>query len=82
MIASWTPFLTPMDLHEWWWFTLIPLAALVSLSYKAVRVPAGMSLGSFARSVAVMSIQIVAAIAAIGFGLWAFVEVAVPALTP
>lgn len=72
------PFLDPLDLHDLWWWTLVPLAIGISLAYKAIRVP---SFDTYWREVLIMSVQIVAGMAAIAAGLYLLIEVAVPLLT-
>jgi hypothetical protein len=39
LTLAWRPFLDPMDLHDPWFWLLIPLALLIAMAYKAVRVP-------------------------------------------
>jgi hypothetical protein len=34
---GYTPFVDPLDLHDYWWFTIMPLAFGISLAYKSVR---------------------------------------------
>ncbi|MBL8746488.1 MAG: hypothetical protein JNK58_09055 [Phycisphaerae bacterium] len=34
---TYRPFVDPLDLHNLWWWTLIPLALGISMAYKAVR---------------------------------------------
>jgi hypothetical protein len=38
MLLAWRPFLDPLNLHEYWWAFLVPLALGVAFTYKAVRV--------------------------------------------
>ena len=39
LTLAYRPFLDPLDLHDAWFWLLIPLAVLIAVSYKAVRVP-------------------------------------------
>ena len=71
------PFVEPLDLHEWWWFTLLPLSVLVSMAYKAVRLA---DMRRFWSQVALLTTQIVLAMLAIAAGFFVLVEVVVPAL--
>lgn len=36
---AYRPFLDPLDVHDAWFWLLIPLALLIAVAYKAVRVP-------------------------------------------
>ncbi len=74
------PFLDPLPLHDEWWLTLIPLAFLVSVAYKAVRVRT-FRRGVYARQVLMMTVQIVVAMIALAVVQHLFVEVIVPALS-
>lgn len=78
-LASYRPFLDPIEMHRLWYLLLIPLAALVSLSYKAVRVA---DLRDLPRQVAVMTVQIVLGIAALGVAGYLVVEWVIPAVAP
>lgn len=74
-LLAWTPVLEPMDLHDLWWLTLLPLALLTSTAYKAIRLR---SMSGFGGQVLTMTVQIVAAMFAIAVGLWLLAEVLVP----
>lgn len=73
--AAYRPFLDPLDLHEAWWLTLLPLALGISLSYKAVRVG---SLRELPKQVVVMTVQVVVGMALLAAATYAIVELAVP----
>lgn len=75
---AWTPFLEPIDLHQLWWLTLIPLALFVSMAYKAVRLP---DLDEYWRAVAIMTTQIVLAMIALAAALHILIEFIVPFLS-
>lgn len=57
------PFLDPIELHEWWFLLLVPMALLVSMTYKAVRLQ---SLERYWRHVLLMLVQIVVGMIALG----------------
>lgn len=76
-LADYTPFLDPLDLQRGWWALLVPLAVLISIAWKAVRVS---SFRAFWRPVLVMSTQIVLAMVGLAVGAYVVVEVIVPAL--
>jgi len=57
------PFLDPIELHQWWFLLLIPMALLVSMTYKAVRLQ---TLDRYWRHVGLMSLQIILGMMALG----------------
>lgn len=69
---AYTPFLTPLDLHDHWWFTLAPLALGISIAYKAVRLK---DLSKFWPAVAVMTVQIIGGMMALALLAFVIVEV-------
>lgn len=38
-LLAYTPFIDPLDLHAAWFLLLPPLALLIAVAYKAVRIP-------------------------------------------
>ncbi|MEM1184148.1 MAG: hypothetical protein AAGI53_04010 [Planctomycetota bacterium] len=38
-MLAYTPFIDPLDLHGVWYLLLPPLAILIAIAYKAVRIP-------------------------------------------
>ena len=70
-----TPFLDPLNLQEVWWWLLVPMAVLMSIAWKAVRVS---SFKNFWRPVLIMTVQIVLAMAGLAVGAFVVVEVLVP----
>lgn len=64
------PFLDPLDLHEAWWYTLIPLALGISMAYKAVRLE---DLSRFWKQSLLMTVQTV--LGMIGLAVIAFIVV-------
>lgn len=77
-LPAWRPFLDPIPLPGGtWWLTLIPLAILISMAYKAVRVR---NMDRYFANVLVMSAQIVAAMFFFAVGIHVLVIWIVPAL--
>ena len=72
-----TPFIDPMNIHDQWWLTIIPLAFLVSMAYKATRVP---ELTHFWRQVWLMTLQILIGLILFAFGVHVLLEWIIPAL--
>lgn len=56
LTLAYRPFLDPLDLHDVWFWLLIPLAVLIAIAYKAVRVP---DIALFWRQTALFSGQII-----------------------
>lgn len=73
---AWRPFLDPIDIHDQWYLTLLPLAFLIALTYKAVRLN---TIGPrYVKHVIVMTVQIVAAMIALAVGSYLLVLVVIP----
>jgi len=72
LLLAYTPLLTPLDLHDSWWFTLGPLALGISIAYKAVRMR---DLTGFWRAVAIMTVQIIGGMVALAVLAFVIVEV-------
>ena len=70
-------FLEPLPLQDQWWLTLLPLALLISIAYKAVRVR---TFEGYWRQVIMMTLQIIVAMIALSVAMYLFVELIVPAL--
>lgn len=79
LILAWRPFLDPLNVHEYWWAFLVPLALGISIAYKAVRLH---DLGNYWRQVAVMTAQIILAMVLLGIAMFIFVDYLLPALAP
>lgn len=80
LLLAWRPFLDPLDLHEYWWAFLVPLALGISVAYKAVRLR---DLGApYWRAVAVMTAQIVLAMVMLGIATFLLLEYAIPLIIP
>lgn len=74
-LLAYTPFIDPLDLHAVWFVLLLPLAVLIAMAYKAVRVP---RLELYWRQVALFSAQIIVGIV----GLYAFALVTLNVVLP
>ena len=59
-LLAYTPFIDPLGLHAVWFLLLPPLAALIAIAYKAVRIP---DLGVYWKQVGFFTLQILAGIA-------------------
>lgn len=71
-MLAWRPFIDPIDAHAWWFMLLLPIAFLVSLAWKAVRVD---DIKRLPRPVIVMMVQVI--LAMLGLGLAAFLGLVV-----
>ncbi|UYV11668.1 MAG: hypothetical protein NCW75_10200 [Phycisphaera sp.] len=71
-MLAWRPLIDPIDAHAWWFMLLLPIALLVSLAWKAVRVD---DIKRLPRPVIVMTVQVI--LAMLGLGLAAFVGLVV-----
>ena len=58
-ILAYTPFIDPLDLHAAWFMLLPPLALLIAIAYKAVRIP---DLGAYWKQTFFFTLQILAGI--------------------
>ncbi|MEQ8845548.1 MAG: hypothetical protein RIB58_11905 [Phycisphaerales bacterium] len=65
---AWRPFIDPVDAHAWWFLLIFPVAFLVSLAWKAVRID---DIRRLPRAVLVMTAQVV--LAMLGLGLAAYI---------
>jgi CHASE2 domain-containing sensor protein len=79
ILLAYRPFLDPIDAHAWW-FLLLPLFALgVALAFKSVRCG---DLRHYPKQVALMTLQIIVGILALGIGLLLFVRFVLPLIAP
>ena len=75
---AWIPFLEPMpSIGAWWPIFLIPLSIGISMIYKALRLP---TLRNYAMGVAVMSFQIILAMAVLAVALFLVVQFLIPTI--
>lgn len=72
LLLAWRPLLDPIDAHAWWFLLIFPVAFLLSLSWKAIRVD---NIRRLWRSVLVMTVQTVLVL--LGLGLAAFLGLTV-----
>ncbi|MAE61326.1 MAG: hypothetical protein CMJ49_08225 [Planctomycetaceae bacterium] len=75
LIMAWWPFLDPIPLHRVWWLLLPPLALVIALVYKTLKLPSleGLAWQTIRLTVIIMFFMIVIAVA-----LWGITEM-VPA---
>lgn len=76
---AWRPFLDPLPLEEWWYLLLVPLALLISIGYKAVRVG---DMGRYWRDVAIMTVQVILAMILLWIGAYLIIFRIVPLILP
>jgi len=76
-VLAWRPFIDSIDAHSWWFLLLLPVALLVSLSWKSVRVD---DIRGLPRAVGVMTAQVVAVMLALGFAAFIGLTVVLPLL--
>jgi hypothetical protein len=77
------PFIDPMNVHELWWWTLVPLAFFVAVAYKAVRVAPTlrpMPWRPYVRGVVMMTVQVVVGMMLLAVALHVLIEMAAPLL--
>jgi len=71
--------LDPLDLHDHWFWTLIPLLALTAMAYKGIRLPEFQPRRWLIQS-AIMTLQLIILMAGLAIGLHLVVEFFLPAL--
>ncbi len=79
MLAAWRPFLDPINLHDWWYFLLLPLALGISIAYKAVRVR---TMEHFWRNVAIMTVHLIAAMIVLAVAAYLLIILIIPRIVP
>jgi hypothetical protein len=79
LTLAWRPFLDPIDMHQHWYLLLGPMALLLSLAYKGVRVH---DLRRLPRQVIAMTLQVMGGMVALGAGFYIFVEHLLPLIAP
>ncbi|MCU0688620.1 MAG: hypothetical protein MUE97_02610 [Phycisphaerales bacterium] len=65
-------FIDAMSIHDQWWLLIIPMALLIAVAYKAVRLK---NLDRYWREVGLMTVQILLGMAALAGALWLLAEV-------
>ncbi len=77
-LFAWTPFLEPLNcLQPYWYLLLLPFAFGIAVIYKAYHL---VSLEHYWREVALMGVQIVAAMIGLGVALAVLLLFVIPAL--
>jgi hypothetical protein len=74
---AWLPFRDPIDAHTWWFLLIFPVAVLVSLTWKAIRID---DIRQLPRATAVMTVQVVLAMLGLGFAAFIGLTVVLPLL--
>ncbi|MFI4881109.1 MAG: hypothetical protein ACIAQU_00835 [Phycisphaerales bacterium JB064] len=77
-MLAWRPLLDPIDAHTWWFLLIFPVAFLVSLSWKAIRID---DIRRLPRAVVVMTVQVVLAMLGLGFAAFIGLVFVLPFLT-
>ncbi|MCA9293788.1 MAG: hypothetical protein KDA20_08240 [Phycisphaerales bacterium] len=72
-----TPFIDPMNIHDQWWLTVIPLVFLVAMAYKGTRVQ---DLAHYWRQVWLMTLQTLIGLILFAFGVHVLLEWIIPLL--
>lgn len=79
LVLAYRPFLDPLDMQRTWFFLLLPMALLISIAYKAVRVT---DMREYWRQVLVMTAQLILAIIGLGAALFFVVQYVLPIILP
>lgn len=74
-LLAYRPFIDAIDIDRYWYFTLIPLALGISLTFKAVRVQ---TFDAFPRQVLTMAALIILGIVGLGLLTLLVVTVGMP----
>lgn len=69
---AWRPFLDPLNVHDSWWWFLIPMAFGISVVYRAARLP---TMDHYWRRVLGMTFQIVMGMILLAIASYLFVMV-------
>ena len=78
-LASWRPFIDPVDIHRAWFVLLIPMALGISMVYRAIRMA---TLDGYWRQVIVMTVQIVLGLMGLGLAVYLFLRYFAPIIIP
>jgi len=78
-MLAYTPFLDPIDANGIWWAMLPPLAILIAVVYKALRLA---TLRGYGWQVLLMAGQIVLAMLLLGAGAYLFIQHVAPMVLP
>ena len=71
-LLAYTPFIDPIDVHEWWMPFIIPLALGVSMVYRATREP---TLNHYWKRTIMMTVQVLLVMVALAVAFTLLVEV-------
>lgn len=78
-MLAYRPFIDPIDIQRIWYFLLVPLALGIALAYKAVRIP---DLRDLPRQVAIMTVQTIIGMLALGAASFLLVQHLAPMILP
>ncbi len=70
LLVAYRPFLDPIDVDGWWWWLVVPLVFLISMVYKAIRVP---KMRRYWRQVIKMTVQVMLVMFLMCVGLYVIV---------
>lgn len=70
-------FIDPLDAHSVWWVALVPMAFLIAMAYKAVRLP---TLDRYWQQVLSMTVQVTLAMLGLAAGSFILIELFVRAM--
>jgi hypothetical protein len=76
---AWRPFLDPLPIEDGWFLLLFPLALLISIGYKAVRVG---DMRRYWREVGVMTVQVILAMILLWIAAYLVIFRIVPLILP
>ena len=79
LTLAWRPLLDPLPLDDSWFLLLLPLALLISIGYKAVRVG---DMRRYWREVAIMTVQVILAMILLWIAAWLVIFRIVPLILP
>jgi hypothetical protein len=79
MLLAYRPFIDPINLHDWWFLLLGPMALGISIAYKAVRM---LDLKDYVRQVVLMTVQIILGMIGLGIASYLFVQHVLPLVAP
>lgn len=79
MLLAYRPFIDPINLHDWWFLLLGPMALGISVAYKAIRMT---DLKDYVRQVILMTVQIILGMIGLGIASYLFVQHVLPLIAP
>lgn len=78
-LLAYTPFIDPINAHQSWYLLLPPLALLISIVYKAVRVG---DMNYYIRQVLAMTLQVVVVMVLLAVGAFLLIQHILPVILP